>query len=144
MSDSPTDTLKRISALATEWDSNKLGPISLQRKRWQKIGEIARDALNASVLPTAPTSDQAETITALEQERDAAAQAVFEKCAQATCIYCFGVPMIDRIPILFAGISHVHYLTGTNDWKMCHADSMRNALPERSAQMDEKARGESP
>jgi len=37
--------LKRIAMLAAEWDANRLGGIALQRKRWQRLGEIARDAL---------------------------------------------------------------------------------------------------
>ena len=37
--------LKRIVSLTNEWDSNKLGNIQLQRKRWQMLGKIARDAL---------------------------------------------------------------------------------------------------
>ena len=37
--------LKRIARLTTEWNANKLGGVSIQRKRWQRLGEIAREAL---------------------------------------------------------------------------------------------------
>lgn len=37
--------LRRIVALADEWDSNKLGDRQTQRLRWQRLGAIARAAL---------------------------------------------------------------------------------------------------
>jgi hypothetical protein len=47
--------LRKIDQLSRNWDANKLGPISLQRKRWQRLGEIARAALvDAQATPTAP------------------------------------------------------------------------------------------
>ena len=38
--------LKRIARLTAEWNANKLGGASIQRKRWQRLGEIAREALS--------------------------------------------------------------------------------------------------
>lgn len=37
--------LSRIVALAADWDANKLGSVDIQRKRWKRMAEIARDAL---------------------------------------------------------------------------------------------------
>lgn len=37
--------LSYIDRITTEWDANKLGRLELQRKRWQRCGEIARKAL---------------------------------------------------------------------------------------------------
>jgi DNA-directed RNA polymerase subunit RPC12/RpoP len=37
--------LKRIDRATIEWDANKLGSVHVQRKRWQRCGEIARQAL---------------------------------------------------------------------------------------------------
>ena len=37
--------LKHIDRATTEWDANKLGGVHIQRKRWQRCGEIARNAL---------------------------------------------------------------------------------------------------
>ena len=37
--------LGKIDRATAEWDANKLGDIQLQRKRWQRCGDIARAAL---------------------------------------------------------------------------------------------------
>ena len=37
--------LSAISWQVTEWNANKLGGVSIQRKRWQKMGNLARAAL---------------------------------------------------------------------------------------------------
>jgi hypothetical protein len=37
--------LKGIDRATIEWDANKLGGVHVQRKRWQRCGEIAREAL---------------------------------------------------------------------------------------------------
>jgi hypothetical protein len=39
--------LSGISWHAAEWNANKLGGVSIQRKRWQKLGQMARAALEA-------------------------------------------------------------------------------------------------
>ena len=46
--------LKKIDRATTEWDANKLGGVHIQRKRWQRCGEIAREALVTSVTCGAP------------------------------------------------------------------------------------------
>lgn len=37
--------LNQIAGSAQEWDCNKLGGVNIQRKRWQRLGELARTAL---------------------------------------------------------------------------------------------------
>jgi hypothetical protein len=39
--------LRRIDRATTEWEANHMGGVSIQRKRWQRCGEIARAALAA-------------------------------------------------------------------------------------------------
>jgi hypothetical protein len=46
-----TAALKHIVALANEWEANGLGGVAVQRKRWQKLGEIARAALPKDTTP---------------------------------------------------------------------------------------------
>lgn len=42
--------LNSIDIATEKWDANKLGDIVLQRKRWLKLGEIARNALLAKAV----------------------------------------------------------------------------------------------
>lgn len=42
------DALEKIDRITTEWDANKLGAIQIQRKRWQRCGEIARGTLGGA------------------------------------------------------------------------------------------------
>jgi hypothetical protein len=37
--------LSHICGCCNEWNANKLGGVSIQRKRWQRMGQIARAAL---------------------------------------------------------------------------------------------------
>ena len=46
-----TATLERIVALVNKWEANGLGGVAVQRKRWQKLGEIARAALTKDGTP---------------------------------------------------------------------------------------------
>lgn len=39
------EALRRIDTLSSEWNANKMGTVEWQRKRWQRLGEIARAAL---------------------------------------------------------------------------------------------------
>ena len=39
------EALEAISKFGYSWDANKMGGVSIQRKRWQKMAEIAREAL---------------------------------------------------------------------------------------------------
>ena len=39
------DALQSIVKLTEAWDANRLGPAELQRHRWQRLGQIARAAL---------------------------------------------------------------------------------------------------
>jgi hypothetical protein len=39
--------MRRIDRATTEWEANHMGGVSIQRKRWQRCGEIARAALAA-------------------------------------------------------------------------------------------------
>jgi transposase len=43
--------LEKIDRITAEWDANKLGGVSIQRKRWQRCGEIARAALGPALSP---------------------------------------------------------------------------------------------
>lgn len=43
--DAAREALQGIDKLTTEWDANKLGDIHIQRKRWQRCGDIARFVL---------------------------------------------------------------------------------------------------
>jgi hypothetical protein len=38
-------TLDRIVSLGHEWNANRLGCVTLQRKRWERLARIAADAL---------------------------------------------------------------------------------------------------
>lgn len=43
------DALKRIARLVQSWDANQLGGVSQQRKRWQLLGRIAKEAIGRCV-----------------------------------------------------------------------------------------------
>lgn len=46
--------LKQIVHYANEWEANRMGNVSLHRKRWQRLGEIARQALRVVMKEQAP------------------------------------------------------------------------------------------
>lgn len=39
------EALYQIDRLASEWNSNNMGKLELQRKRWQKLGQIAHKVI---------------------------------------------------------------------------------------------------
>ena len=43
--------LNKISGLAFEWNSNNLGGVSIQRRRWLKLAEIANIAQSDTAVP---------------------------------------------------------------------------------------------
>jgi hypothetical protein len=49
------EALKRIKRLSIEWNANKMGGLSIQRRRWEKLGDIASEALSTTA-PTPPVT----------------------------------------------------------------------------------------
>jgi len=57
--------LRYIIHAKNEWDANKLGGVSVQRRRWQQLGEIAHDALYPQELAPAPRAEGGDGMSEL-------------------------------------------------------------------------------